>query len=168
MALEIENIDGILERLDGIADETKMKQSITKACMLLERAAKQNAQGLSEGDGTLAGSIASRIDDLSGVVYTPLFYAPYVEYGTGLGAYEENGSGNGRTDVPWVYVKGSGKEGGSQRSYTEQEARQTVAMLREKGLEAHMTYGQKPQPFMRPALDDNRQKILEILKGGLL
>lgn len=168
MALEIENIDGILERLDGIADAAKMKQSITKACMLLERVAKQNAQGLSEGDGTLAGSIASRIDDLSGVVYTPLFYAPYVEYGTGLGAYEENGSGNGRTDVPWVYVEHSGNEGGSQRSYTEQEARQTVAMLREKGLAAHMTYGQKPQPFMRPALDDNRQKITEILKGGLL
>ena len=164
MAIEIENIDGILERLDGIADETKMKQSIAKACMLLERAAKQNAQGLSEGDGTLAGSIASRIDDLSGVVYTPLFYAPYVEYGTGI----EAEGGKGRQDVPWVYVKGSGKEGGSQRSYTEQEARQTVAMLREKGLEAHMTYGQKPQPFMRPALDDNRQKIVEILKGGLL
>jgi HK97 gp10 family phage protein len=164
MALEIENIDGILERLDGIADAAKMKQSITKACMLLERAAKQNAQGLSEGDGTLAGSIASRIDDLSGVVYTPLFYAPYVEYGTGI----EAEGGKGRQDVPWVYVEHSGNEGGSQRSYTEQEARQTVAMLREKGLAAHMTYGQKPQPFMRPALDDNRQKIVEILKGGLL
>jgi HK97 gp10 family phage protein len=164
MALEIENIGGILERLDGIADETKMKQSITKACMLLERAAKQNAQGLSEGDGTLAGSISSRIDDLSGVVYTPLFYAPYVEYGTGI----EAEGGKGRQDVPWVYVEHSGNEGGSQRSYTEQEARQTVAMLREKGLAAHMTYGQKPQPFMRPALDDNRQKIVEILKGGLL
>ena len=112
MAIEIENIGGILERLDGIADETKMKQSITKACMLLERAAKQNAQGLSEGDGTLAGSIASRIDDLSGVVYTPLFYAPYVEYGTGI----EAEGGKGRQDVPRVYVEHSGNEGGSQRS----------------------------------------------------
>lgn len=164
MATELQGIDGILERLDGIASPEKMRQCITKACMLVERQAKINAQALSEGDGTLAGSIASRIDDLSGEVYTPLFYAPYVEFGTGI----EAEGGKGRQDVPWVYVEHSGREGGAQKSYTEQEARQTVAYLREKGLEAHMTYGQKPQPFMRPALDNNRDKITEILKGGLL
>lgn len=162
MSVEIQNIDGVLKRLDGIIDAGKMKQSITRACMLVERQAKINAQALSEGDGTLAGSIASRIDSYEGVVYTPLFYAPYVEYGTGI----EAEGGKGRQDVPWVYVEHSGNEGSAQRSYTEQEARQTVAMLREKGLEAHMTYGQKPQPFMRPALDDNRDKIVDILKGG--
>lgn len=161
---DVEGLDAVIARLDGFTNPQRMRQAITKATLLVERQAKINAQGLSEGDGTLAGSIASRIDDTEGIVYTPLFYAPYVEYGTGI----EAEGGNGRQDVPWVYVEHSGTEGGAQKSYTLEEAKQTVAYLRSKGLEAHYTYGQKPQPFMRPALDDNREKILETLKGGLL
>lgn len=164
MAATIQGLDGVLERIEGLADTARMEQALNRCCMLVERTAKQNAQGLSEGDGTLARSITSRVEDLNGIIYTPLFYAPYVEYGTGIEAED----GKGRQDVPWVYVKNSGKEGGSQRSYTEEEAAQTVAYLRSKGLEAYMTSGQKPQPFMRPALDSNREAIKEALKGALL
>ncbi|WP_299043873.1 hypothetical protein [uncultured Campylobacter sp.] len=39
-----------------------------------------------------------------GVVYTPLEYAPYVEYGTGLFAVE-----GGRADVPWSYQNDKGE-----------------------------------------------------------
>ena len=167
MGLEIQGLDGVFERLEGIADAAKAKQAITKAVLLVERQAKINAQGLSEGDGTLAGSIASRIDDYEGVVYTPLFYAPYVEYGTGIEA--EHPTKPGRQDVPWVYVEHSGEpRQGAQKSYTLEEAKQAVAILRGKGLEAHYTYGQKPQPFMRPALDDNRDRIVEILREGII
>lgn len=167
MGLEIQGLDGVFERLEGIADAAKAKQAITKAVLLVERQAKINAQGLSEGDGTLAGSIASRIDDYSGVVYTPLFYAPYVEYGTGIEA--KHPTHPGRQDVPWVYVEHSGEpRQGAQKSFTPEEAKQAVAILRGKGLEAHYTYGQKPQPFMRPALDDNRDKIVEILREGII
>ena len=163
--MSIQGLDGVLERFEAIADAGKVKQGITKACMLVERQAKINAQALSEGDGTLAGSIASRIEDYEGVIYTPLFYAPYVEYGTGI----EAEGGKGRQDVPWVYVEHSGEpRDGAQKSFTLEEAKQAVAILREKGLEAHYTYGQKPQPFMRPALDVNRDKILELLGEGLL
>lgn len=165
MSVSIQGLDGVLERFEAIADAGKVKQGITKACMLVERQAKINAQALSEGDGTLAGSIASRIEDYEGVIYTPLFYAPYVEYGTGI----EAEGGKGRQDVPWVYVEHSGEpRDGAQKSFTLEEAKQAVAILREKGLEAHYTYGQKPQPFMRPALDVNRDKILELLGEGLL
>lgn len=164
MAESVQGIDAVIARLDGFTNPQRMRQAVTTATLLVERQAKINAQAISEGDGTLAGSIASRIDDYSGEVYTPLFYAPYVEFGTGI----EAEGGKGRQDVPWVYVKHSGTEGGAQRSYTPEEAAQTVAYLRAKGLDAYMTYGQKPQPFMRPALDDNRDKITEILKDGLL
>lgn len=167
MSVSIQGLDGVLERIGGVGDVSKVRQGITKACMLVERQAKINAQALSEGDGTLAGSIASRIDDYSGVIYTPLFYAPYVEYGTGIEA--QHPEHPGRQDVPWVYVEHSGEQGNSaQKSYTLEEAKRAVAILREKGLEAHYTYGQKPQPFMRPALDDNRAKILDLLGEGLL
>lgn len=165
MSVSIKGLDDVIERFESIADAGKLKQGITKACMLVERQAKINAQALSEGDGTLAGSIASKIDDYEGVIYTPLFYAPYVEYGTGI----EAEGGKGRQDVPWVYVEHSGEQGNTaQKSYTLETAKQTVAILREKGLDAHYTYGQKPQPFMRPALDVNRDKILELLGEGLL
>lgn len=167
MALEIQGLESVYERLEGIANPAKAKAAITKSCMLIERAAKQNAQALSEGNGDLAGSITSRIDDYEGVVYTPLFYAPYVEYGTGIEAKHPNKPG--RQDVPWVYVEGSYNESGNhQKSYTLEEAKQTVAYLRSKGLEAFYTYGQKPQPFLRPALDDNREKIVEILREGII
>jgi HK97 gp10 family phage protein len=165
MAAKIEGLEGVLERIEGIADAAKMRKAITQACLLVERQAKINAQAISEGDGTLAGSITSRIDDYEGVIYTPLFYAPYVEYGTGI----EAEGGKGRQDVPWVYVKHSGEERDTaQKSYTLEEAEKAVAILQSKGLDAHLTYGQKPQPFMRTALDANRDKIVELINGGLI
>ena len=33
--------------------------------------------------------------------------------------------------------------------------------------EWHSTSGQKPQPFMRPAVEDNRNRIIEILGEGI-
>ena len=168
MSVSIQGLDGVLERIDGIADAGKMKRALANACLLVERAAKINAQAISDtgnGEG-LAGSIATRIDDYEGVVYTPLFFAPYVEYGTGIEATHPNKPG--RQDVPWVFVKHSGEQSSTaQKSYTLEEAKQAMAILRGKGLDAYYTYGQKPQPFMRPALDDNRQAILEKLKEGL-
>ena len=102
---------------------------------------------------------------LSGIVYTPLEYAPYVEYGTGKFSIHPKG---GRKELPWVYVEGSTKKSKSKKIYTEESAKKMVAMMREDGLDAHYTYGQKPQPYLRPALDDNRERILEILGEGLL
>lgn len=160
----IQGFDGVLERIEDLANTANIEKSLDTACKLIERQARINAQALSEGNGTLAGSIASEVKGLEGKVYTPLFYAPYVEYGTGI----EAEGGKGRQDVPWVYVKNSGKEGeGAQRSYTLEEAEQAVAALKKKGLDAHYTYGQKPQPFLRPALDQNREEVKRIIKEGL-
>ena len=162
--VSIEGLDEALNRIETMADTQTIGKSIELACLLVERQAKINAQALSEGNGALAGSITHKAEGLEGVIYTPLFYAPYVEYGTGI----EAEGGKGRQDVPWVYVKNSGVEGkGAQKSYTLEEAQQAVAALQKQGLDAHYTYGQKPQPFMRPALDANRDEITRIIKEGL-
>jgi HK97 gp10 family phage protein len=120
-----------------MADGGELKKALGQACALVEGDARKNAP---KGNGELRRSIESRVeqdgDDLVGVVSTPLEYAPYVEFGTGLFAEED-----GRKDVPWCYQD-------------------------EKG-EWHTTSGQKPHPYLRPALHDNRQNILRILKGGL-
>lgn len=133
MSIEFENLDGVLKAIDDIADVSGVEASLGKACALVERSAKQKAP---KDTGALIRSIASRVEGTEGIVYTPLEYAPYVEFGTGL--FAENG---GRMDVPWNYKDDKG--------------------------EWHSTSGQKPQPFMRPALEENREEIMRILKEGL-
>lgn len=134
MAISIEGIDDILESLSKLEDTEKVKQSLNKACLLVERSAKQNA--VKGKTGELARSITSKVDGLTGEVFTPLEYAPYVEFGTGL--FAESG---GRTDVPWCYKDDEGNW--------------------------HSTSGQHPKPFMRPALNENRERVIEILKEAI-
>ena len=133
MSISINGIDNLVETLDSLVSEENIQAALGKACALVEAAAKKKAP---KGNGELRRSIASKVEDTVGVVYTPLEYAPYVEYGTGL--FAEDG---GRTDVPWVYKDDEGN--------------------------FHSTSGMKPQPFMRPALNENRQKIMKILSEGI-
>lgn len=138
MSIEIKGLEGIEVKLEDIADTNNMEQALGKACAIVERSARQKAHKKT-GDlrRSIKSKVESRAENLKGIVYTPLEYAPYVEYGTGL--FAENG---GREDVPWRYKDDKGKW--------------------------HSTSGQEPQPFMRPALDENREEILRILKGALL
>lgn len=129
MSIEITGVNNVLKALENVVNEEKIEAGISKACALVEREAKQKAPKRS---GELRRSITYRVEGLRGEVYTPLEYAPYVEFGTGL--FAEKG---GRTDVPWFFVDDEGQ--------------------------SWITSGQKPQPFMRPALDDNRQKIVEVI-----
>lgn len=137
MSIELDGIEGVLDRLDSLADLEKYEVALKSACALVERSAKQNAP---KGNGDLRRSITSKIEasngELRGIVYTPLEYAPYVEYGTGIHAEE-----GGRTDVPWVYCDDEGN--------------------------FHTTSGMPPQPYMRPALDDNREQIIRLLREAL-
>lgn len=120
-------------KFEMIGNPQQTQQALGKACALVERSAKQKAP---KDNGELRRSISSKVEGLEGIVYTPLEYAPYVEYGTGL--FAETG---GRMDVPWNYQDEEG--------------------------EWHSTSGQKPQPYMRPALNENREKILQIIKEGI-
>lgn len=116
-------------------DSDQIKQAMGKVCALVEKTAKEKAP---KDTGALRRSITSNVseeaDYIVGTIYTPLEYAPYVEYGTGL--FAENG--NGRSDVPWSYKDDEGNW--------------------------HSTSGQHPHPYMRPALTDNKEKILQIFE----
>ena len=136
--LYFQGLDNILNALDEIGETGEdLSSAIGKACALVERSAKQNAP---KGTGELRRSITSKVEErgdrIEGVVYTPLEYAPYVEYGTGLFAEE-----GGRKDVPWHYQDDKG--------------------------EWHTTSGMKPQPYMRPALEENREEIIRIIREGI-
>jgi HK97 gp10 family phage protein len=136
--IRIEGLEEVLESLDGLIDDRKIHSALGKACALVERSAKQKAP---KGTGELRRSITSKVEDTLdgavGIVFTPLEYAPYIEFGTGL--FAENG---GRQDVPWCYQDDEG--------------------------EWHSTSGMHPQPYMRPALNENREQIKRILKEAIL
>lgn len=138
MSVNFEGLEEVLGELDKVADIEKIDNALTKACLIVERAAKQKAP---KGNGELRRSITSKVEqeqgEIKGVVFTPLEYAPYVEYGTGLFAEE-----GGRQYVPWRYQDDEGNW--------------------------HTTSGMHPRPYMRPALEENRNEILRIIKEGLI
>lgn len=134
MKIEFDGLSEILKDLDRPIDPEKLDRLLMRACLVVERAAKEKVP---KDTGDLGRSITSKVENHEGIVFTPLEYAPYVEYGTGLFAEE-----GGRTNVPWCYQDDKG--------------------------EWHSTSGQHPQPFMRPALDENREEIKRILREGLL
>lgn len=138
MAIEIQGIDELEERLEGFLKTEKIVNALGLGCAKIEEAAKRKAP---KGDGHLRRSITSRIeengDEVIGVIFTPLEYAPYVEYGTGL--FAEKG---GRQDVPWSYQDDEGKW--------------------------HTTSGMHPRPYMRPAFDENIEEVKRMLMEGLI
>lgn len=135
--IKLEGLEEVIEKIDDMLDLQKLEAAMGKACAIVERAAKEKAP---KGTGELRRSITSKVNhagnDVIGTVFTPLEYAPYVEFGTGL--FAESG---GRQDVPWCYQDDKG--------------------------EWHSTSGMKPRPFMRPALNENREQIKRILKEGI-
>lgn len=137
MAVKFEGLDGLVDAMDTMLAKIDSTEAVGQACALVEAAAKKKAP---KNNGELRRSITSEVQkeggDIVGVVFTPLEYAPYVEFGTGL--FAESG---GRKDVPWCYKDDKG--------------------------EWHSTSGQKPQPFLRPALEENREQITRLLREEL-
>ncbi len=135
--MEIKGLESVIQSIDNIADTGKIKAAMGKSCALVERTAKQTAP---KDTGALRNSIQFDVrengSEIVGTVFTPLEYAPYVEFGTGLFA-EKNGR-----KTPWLYED-------------------------EKTGKTIFTRGQKPHPYLRPALFENRNKITEILRESV-
>lgn len=119
--------------------------------------------------GRLRNSINCLVQDDEVYIGTNVEYAIYVELGTGK--YTEGGRPGW-----WVYVEGnerkgsSGKRKGSSSNmkiYTKEEAARVVAILRSKGLDAHMTEGREAQPFLAPAAKNHTQEYRDMLKDSL-
>ncbi len=137
--VEFNGYDKILYKLNKLYDLDGIQKAVGKAAALVEKEAKKKAP---KDTGALRRSIASKVEtdgnEIDGIIFTPLEYSAFCEYGTGL--FTENG--DGRKDVPWLYKDDKGK--------------------------THITRGQHPQPYMRPALNENREKIIALIKEGLL
>lgn len=137
MSIVFDGLEDLIKELDKPVSQERLEKTLMRACLLVEGRAKELAPKGKTGD--LGRFITSRVEEDKGIVYSPLEYAPYVEYGTGLFAE----GGNGRKDVPWAY-----------------EDEETGELI--------WTSGQAPHPFMRPALDNSREEIKQIMREGLL
>ena len=135
--IKFEGLDKLIDKIEDIGDVQAIASAMQDACNLVEGTAKDKAP---KDTGALRRSITSKIEvnssEINGIVFTPLEYAPYVEYGTGL--FAENGNGR---QTPWVYRDDKG--------------------------DYHYTHGQHPQPFLRPALNENKDEIIQIIKEAL-
>lgn len=134
MSISVEGAEQLTQKLNGLVSPEQLKVALGKCCALVERSAKQKAP---KGNGELRRSITSRVDEVGGEMVGVVFTT--LEYAPyieyGTGIFAEE---EGRTDVPWHYQDDEG--------------------------EWHTTSGMKPQPFLRPALDENREEIKRILK----
>lgn len=108
--------------------------AMTNACFVVETSAKMKCP---VDSGQLRNSITHevRIDGKVGYVGTNVEYAPYIEFGTGI----HSSLGNGR-QTPWVYYDPRHKHGKNDSHF-------------------FYTVGQKPHPYLVPALNENRALI---------
>ncbi len=138
MSVVVKGMDSLMATLSRIERGAGLRRGIGKACRLVEAAAVDNCP---VDTGELQQSIHSETpgpaDEPVGIVGTNKEYGPYVEMGTGLFAV----NGDGRTDVPWRYQDAKG--------------------------DWHTTSGQKPQPFLGPALRDNMDQVAELIAEGV-
>lgn len=102
-------------------------------------------------------------DENAVYVGTNVPYAKYWEYGTGH--YSDFGGRQGF----WVFVPGnsSSESVGSSKVYTEAEAKQIMAILQSKGIDAHMTDGIKPVHMLKNAIEQNKEEYIKIIKQYL-
>ena len=119
------------------AIKQRVVDKLTLAGEVVASAAIQNCP---VDTGNLRGSITTEVDETAMVarIGTPVEYAPYIEFGTG--EYAESGEG---------------RKGGWFFEYDGNKG--------EKG--KRFTLGNKPQPFLRPALIENREKIRGIINA---
>lgn len=139
---KIEGLDNLLNKLKEVASPEIYEEAIAKSCRSVEYAAKKNCTGLFDNPtGALKASITHEVEQeggqIVGYVGTNIEYAPYQEFGTGK--FAENGDGR---KTPWAY--------------TDERTGETI-----------WTAGNKPKPFLRPALQGRRERIRQILVAAI-
>ena len=135
--IKFEGLDKIIDKIEDFDDVREMTSAMQDACNLVEGAAKDKAP---KDTGALRRSITSKVE-VTGSEIDGIVFTPLecAPYVEyGTGMYASNGNGR---KTPWVYMDDKGNY--------------------------HYTRGQHPQPYMRPALEENKDKIINIIKGAL-
>lgn len=156
--------------VEFIDNSIKVKEALNDACIawLYEASGEIKSEAVrnSRSDtGQLRNSWKNPVDERAGVarIGSPLQNAIWEEFGTGEFAL----NGDGRSGY-WVYVKGeSNGTKRSGKSYTLEEAKRIMAMLRKRGLEAYYTKGKSPNRALHRAFVAKKAKCIKALENAL-
>ncbi len=124
---------------------------------IIEQTARNYDSAPRVDKGHTKGSFEKVVDEseLSVHIGTNYMNAIWEEFGTGIHAEK----GDGRSGY-WVYVKGGGKKSKSPKSYTKDEAKRIVAIMRSKGLDAYYTNGKTGKRHFRNAYTSLKSSII--------
>lgn len=145
--ITIKNIDTLKRRLRNIST-LDLEDTMNKATALVHGQAKTLAP---VNTGNLSSSIHMETirkgKNVIGRVFTNVEYAPFVEFGTGIkgdGTYPYNVEGLNLSyrDTPWTFSPDGGET-------------------------FYHTSGQVAQPFMYPALNDNKDTIQKMFGDAI-
>lgn len=137
--------------------ENAVNQWLEEAVSELEAQTKRNTRTAKYGNYDVKGSWDHVVDEgkKEARVGSPLEAAFWEELGTGEYALNHDGRKGW-----WVYVEGSSSHPSRQPVRTQQEAEQTAAYLRSKGLDAHATNGTEANRPLFKAYTANKAKII--------
>ena len=134
----------------------------------LEAQTKRNSRPVKYGKHDVKNSWKYTVNEDAGEakIGSTLEAAYWEELGTGEHALNKDGRKGW-----WVYVEGNDTPSSNQKMYTEEEAKQTAAFLRSKGLDAHATKGTKANRPLFSAFTSLKTALIrrakEILKARL-
>ena len=153
-----------LERKIQAALEACGNQAVSHAKQNITAGIPRNSGSWYTPTGDLRNSMTHKVasSEKSCYVGTNMNYAIYNELGTG----KFTDGGGGRKGW-WVYVAGGGTKSSNGKIYSKEEAKRVMAMLRAKGLDAHMTEGIKPLHFLRNAIRDHVDEYKSIIENEL-
>lgn len=153
-----------LNRKFSVLANISMHSSIEKGIQFVQGAAKENCP---TNDGELRNSIFTSVQDgdaTVGVCYTNKSYAPYVEFGTGPRGQENHTGITPNVDV--VYSQNPWWIHESQIDRSIAEKYHWFYIDTPKG-RFYQCSGQAAQPFLYPALKNNKEVVLGIIQNQL-
>ncbi len=152
--VEIEGMDNLIKKLEALGGTVlsirkEMVQNMGDVADMMARKAPTDTEKLKPNIQVKDDSTDTELNVKAGIfAESAINYAIYQEYGTGI--YAENGQGR---QTPWLWQVKSQKWA----DIFGIEVGQSV-----------LWHGNQPHPFIRPAWDENKDKIEEKLRSALL
>lgn len=162
--MSLEGFEELMKKLKKLGNS---KEVVKKGMGLAVKKVQGDAKDLAPVDqGQLKNSIYTKVEEkdkeVTGIVYTNVEHAPYVEFGTGPKGMAAPKDLPQEIANQLVYKNGMWWIHESQIDPNVAEKYKFIRFETEQGV-FYGTHGQEPQPFMYPALKQNQDTILKYI-----
>lgn len=151
LTLEIVGLDGLMKAVHPSVFHKPVRGMFQRMAIFAQGVARKKVV---VDTGRLRSSIAYGVDPINPAMYakvnTEVFYAPYVEYGTGTMSDGEGGTGRAHYP-PGEALQTWAVRHGFKSGYA------VAAIIGRRG-------GLRPKPFMRPALEATRARLGDFIR----